>query len=232
MASGVPDPRRRPLELWLVACGWIGQAAFAWRTLLQWIVSERRRETVIPRTYWSWSIVGAVLTLVYALGRADPVFVLGALATGLIFVRNAWLEARRPDAAPARPALWPLPLGTALFVAMAWFDAQSEASTLHAGVPLAWSLVGFVGQCAWSGRFVVQWLASERRGFSVLPVSFFTLGLFGSLLLTAYALRRQDWVNVAAYVLNPIPYGRNWLLLVRSRSPARVVRAEASEPHP
>jgi lipid-A-disaccharide synthase-like uncharacterized protein len=163
--------------------------------------------------------VGAVLTLVYALGRQDPVFVLGALATGLIFVRNSWLDARRPGA-PAKPALWPLPLGASLFVAMAVLDARGDASAFRSDLPFAWSLIGFVGQSAWSGRFVVQWLASERRGLSVLPASFFTFGLLGSVLLTAYALRQEDWVNVAAYLFNPLPYGRNWWLLMRSRAQA------------
>lgn len=190
--------------------------------MLQWLVSERARESVIPRTYWGWSIVGAVLTLAYALGRADAVFVLGALATGTIFVRNAWLGTGARAGLPPRPALWPLPVGVALFIAVAWFDAHGDTSTFRSDLPLAWSLAGFVGQAAWSGRFVAQWMASERRGLSVLPRSFFTLGVIGSVLLTAYAIRQSDWVNVAAYVLNPVPYGRNWLLVTRSKARAAV----------
>jgi lipid-A-disaccharide synthase-like uncharacterized protein len=196
--------------------------AFSWRTLLQWVLSERARKTLIPRTYWRWSLVGAVLTLVYAVGREDPVFVLGALATGGIFARNAWLGARRAtDAPPPPPAVWPLAAGIALFAALAALDALGEASAVRTE---PWAVLGFVGQFAWSGRFAVQWLESERRGRSVLPASFFVLGVVGSVLLTVYAVERRDWVNVLAYVFNPVPYGRNWLLLARE---ARTLRAAA-----
>ena len=73
----------------------------------------------------------------------------------------------------------------------------------------------------WSGRFVVQWIASERRGRSVLPPAFFVMSLAGSVLLFLYAAfqRPPDWVNLAAYALNPIPYARNLVLLARGRRP-------------
>jgi lipid-A-disaccharide synthase-like uncharacterized protein len=160
------------------------------------------------------------MTLVYAIGIQDPIFVFGALATGGIFARNAWLDARHlAREVVEKPVVWPIVAGTAAFVALLLVDSLGKTSVFRGGVPLAWSVVGFVGQGAWSGRFLVQWLASERKGRSVLPPSFFSFGFFGSALLAAYALYREDWVNVAAQVLNPIPYGRNWL--IQSRAAAR-----------
>lgn len=186
----------------------LGQAAFTWRTLTQWWESERAGRTVVPRRFWTWSILGALLTLVYALGRRDAVFALGALATGSIFVRSAWLDARAEvRTGTTHPSPWPLVAGFLVFAGLAaWglFDVD---------LPVPWIVVGFVGQLAWSGRFVAQWHASEGVGRSVLPPSFFQLGLFGSVLLTAYAAAQSDWVNVAAHGLCPIPYARNlWIV--------------------
>jgi lipid-A-disaccharide synthase-like uncharacterized protein len=77
-----------------------------------------------------------------------------------------------------------------------------------------WLLVGFGGQALFMGRFVIQWLASERRGRSVIPVSFWYLSIVGALVLLAYALHRRDPVFVAGQVLGVAIYLRN-LHLVR-----------------
>jgi len=78
-----------------------------------------------------------------------------------------------------------------------------------------WLLVGFGGQALFMGRFVLQWLASERRGRSVIPVSFWYLSILGALVLLAYALHRRDPVFVAGQGLGVAIYLRN-LHLVRA----------------
>ena len=82
-------------------------------------------------------------------------------------------------------------------------------------LPAAWLALGFTAQAIWSGRFIVQWLVSERLGRSVLPAAFFWISTVGALLLLAYAIYRKDYVMIAAYALNPIPYVRNLVLLRR-----------------
>jgi lipid-A-disaccharide synthase-like uncharacterized protein len=82
-----------------------------------------------------------------------------------------------------------------------------------------WGLaLGFTAQTIWSSRFILQWYASEKEGRSVMPSSFFYVSTLGALLLFAYAVVRLDWVMMAAYVLNPIPYVRNLVLIRRSRA--------------
>jgi lipid-A-disaccharide synthase-like uncharacterized protein len=176
---------------------------------------------VLPTAYWSWALVGAALTLVYAIGRHDAVFVLGALVTGVLFARNAFLE-RRPGAGErgteptSEPALWPVLVGCLLFALLVAVDAALSPSLLREETSRVWTAVGWAGQALWTGRVVVQWVVSERHGRSVLPEGFFSLGFLGSVLLTGYALAQQDWVNVAAQAFNPFFYGRNWLLARRS----------------
>lgn len=78
-------------EFWWVIIGLMGQLSFSMRFVLQWIKSERARKSVIPISFWYFSIGGGVILLAYAIHRRDPVFILGQ-ATGLfIYARNLWL---------------------------------------------------------------------------------------------------------------------------------------------
>ncbi len=72
-----------------------------------------------------------------------------------------------------------------------------------------WYLVGFVGQFVFMMRFVVQWIASERKKKSVVPVAFWYLSLVGSLITIIYAIYRKDPVFTAAFCLNILIYIRN-----------------------
>ncbi|SEW27005.1 Uncharacterized N-terminal domain of lipid-A-disaccharide synthase [Aliiroseovarius sediminilitoris] len=80
--------------IWL-GIGFLGQALFTSRFLVQWIVSERRGESVVPLAFWWFSLAGGLTLLSYAIWRQDPVFILGQ-ATGLVvYVRNLILIKRR-----------------------------------------------------------------------------------------------------------------------------------------
>ena len=71
-----------------VAVGWLGQTMFFLRFLVQWLVSERRRQSVIPTAFWYLSIGGAVGLLCYSLWRRDPVFIVGQLMGMVVYIRN------------------------------------------------------------------------------------------------------------------------------------------------
>jgi lipid-A-disaccharide synthase-like uncharacterized protein len=66
-------------------------------------------------------------------------------------------------------------------------------------------------------RFVIQWIASEKRKESVIPVAFWYFSLGGSVVLLAYAFRQMDPVFIAAYLLNPIIYFRNLYFIHKKR---------------
>ena len=83
--------------------------------------------------------------------------------------------------------------------------------------PWFWVILGFVAQAMFVGRFTVQWIASERRGESVMPVAFWYLSLLGSWGLLSYALWRQDIVIILGQAFNSIIYVRNLTLIYRKR---------------
>ena len=84
--------------IWLVI-GFGGQAIFGARFLVQWLVSEKEKRSVIPVAFWYLSIGGGAILLLYAIHKRDPVFIAGQLMGVFIYSRNLVLLRRaRPDA--------------------------------------------------------------------------------------------------------------------------------------
>jgi lipid-A-disaccharide synthase-like uncharacterized protein len=82
---------------WLVV-GFIGQALFGMRFIIQWIISEKRGESVIPLPFWYFSIGGSLILLSYAIHKQDPVFILGQSLGSIIYIRNLILISRKKKA--------------------------------------------------------------------------------------------------------------------------------------
>jgi len=80
-----------------------------------------------------------------------------------------------------------------------------------------WLSVGFVGQGFFSMRFLVQWIASERRGESVIPIAFWFLSIGGGVTLFTYALYRLDPVFMLGEGTGILIYSRNLYLIWRKR---------------
>ena len=85
--------------IWLII-GFLGQACFFSRFLVQWLASERQKKSIIPTAFWYFSIFGGATLLCYALYRKDPVFILGQSTGLLIYFRNLYFIKResRPEA--------------------------------------------------------------------------------------------------------------------------------------
>jgi lipid-A-disaccharide synthase-like uncharacterized protein len=78
---------------WIII-GFIGQALFTGRFLVQWIYSEKNRRSMIPVAFWYFSIGGGSVLLAYAIHRQDPVFIAGQAGGMVIYFRNLWLIQR------------------------------------------------------------------------------------------------------------------------------------------
>ena len=78
------------VRLWM-AVGFLGQFFFFSRFFLQWIASERKKQSVIPHAFWHLSVLGGATLLLYAVHRRDPVFITGQAVGLLIYFRNLWL---------------------------------------------------------------------------------------------------------------------------------------------
>jgi lipid-A-disaccharide synthase-like uncharacterized protein len=78
-------------EFWWVALGFVAQAIFASRFIVQWIASEKEGRSYVPVAFWYLSISGGLLMLAYAIYRQDPVFILGQSTGIIVYTRNLML---------------------------------------------------------------------------------------------------------------------------------------------
>jgi lipid-A-disaccharide synthase-like uncharacterized protein len=86
----------RDIPIWL-GLGFLGQACFSSRFLVQWLASEKARQSVFPMAFWYFSLAGGLLLLGYALYRRDPVFILGQSTGTFIYLRNIYLRKKQPS---------------------------------------------------------------------------------------------------------------------------------------
>jgi lipid-A-disaccharide synthase-like uncharacterized protein len=80
-----------------------------------------------------------------------------------------------------------------------------------------WIVLGFVAQGLFTMRFIVQWVASERAGRSVIPLAFWLFSIAGGLLLLVYALYRRDAVFIAGQAFGVFVYLRNLYFVLHER---------------
>jgi lipid-A-disaccharide synthase-like uncharacterized protein len=108
------------------------------------------------------------------------------------------------------------------------------AATLGSGsmMVMFWLGMGLLGQVLFTGRMVVQWIASERKGTSIVPPMFWWMSLIGSLLLLAYFLWRRDPIGLLGQAFGSFIYLRNiiWILEGKKLDPIPVTQAEDPMP--
>lgn len=88
------EPTRDHIWVWI---GFLGQAMFTGRFLVQWLASEKKKESVIPLAFWYFSIAGSAILLSYAVYKHDPVFILGQSLGFVIYIRNLILIHGQPQ---------------------------------------------------------------------------------------------------------------------------------------
>ncbi len=81
-----------------IAIGLVGQACFFMRFFIQWLASERKKESTIPVQFWYFSLGGSFILLTYAIHREDPVFILGQSMGSIIYIRNLMLISNKKKA--------------------------------------------------------------------------------------------------------------------------------------
>ncbi len=80
-----------------------------------------------------------------------------------------------------------------------------------------WYGIGFLGQGMFFMRFLLQWIVSEKKGKSVIPVHFWYFSIAGSLLVLIYAIYRKDPVFILGQILGMFIYSRNLYFVLREK---------------
>lgn len=201
----------------VLAIGFAAQILFSARLLVQWISSERAGRVLSPLVFWQLSVLASFLLVLYGVLRHDAAIILGQAVTYGIYIRNLHYHGfwrKIPLAVRLLMILFPIfALGQLLSgeaYNLAKIVGNKEIST-------ALMLWGVTGQVVFTFRFVLQWLYSERRKQSILPIEFWLVSILGSVMVLSYAIIRRDPVLFVGQLFGFVVYFRNTLLWWRQR---------------
>ena len=199
--------------------GFLAQILFSARQLTQWIASEKAGRILSPLLFWQLSILASFLLMVYGILRNDLVIILGQIITYGVYIRNLHYHGfwgKIPVLVRILVFLFP-------GLAICWL-LTGETYNIHklfANEDISSSLLtwGIIGQCIFTFRFVYQWLYSEKRKQSVLPIGFWIISITGSIMVLSYAIFRKDPVLFVGQLFGVVVYSRNILLGLRQNQP-------------
>ena len=79
-------------------------------------------------------------------------------------------------------------------------------------------IIGFGGQSLFASRFIFQWIISEKKGESHIPIIFWYLSVFGGIGLLTYAVLRKDPVIIVGQTFGIFIYIRNLILIYKGKN--------------
>ncbi len=203
---------------WLMyAIGFAAQFLFSARLILQWVSSEKSGKIATPTAFWAYSLLASFLLFVYGYMRKDFAIMLGQTITYYIYIRNLDLKGSwKTLPAAFRYFLLFFPLLIVLyFFNNNRYDWYRLFKTENIST---WLLIlGSAGQVIFTLRFVIQWLYSEKRKESILPMRFWVISLIGSTLIIVYAVLRKDPVLIAGQAFGFFIYLRNIFIAYRQK---------------
>ena len=202
------------MNSWLVlGIGFTAQALFSSRMILQWIISEKHKKVLTPNLFWQLSLLASFLLFLYGYLRDDFSIMLGQVITYFIYIRNMQLENEwKKFPVWLRVFLYIFP---AIILIYGFNNNVIERANLFntEHIPLGLMALGVISQILFTLRFVYQWIYSERRKESHLPMGFWVLSLVGSSLIFIYAIFRLDPVLLLGQGSGLIMYSRNIYIL-------------------
>jgi len=201
---------------WIIfGIGFLAQLLFSSRILLQWIISEKHKKVLAPNLFWEISLFASVLLFIYGYLRDDFAIMLGQVITYYVYIRNIQLEHEwKKIPAWLRIFLYFFP---SIILIYGFNNNIIDRAHLFNKEHISGVLMGLgiISQVLFTLRFVYQWLYSEKRKESMLPMGFWLLSFAGSFLIFIYAILRKDPVLFIGHLSGMIAYSRNIYILKR-----------------
>jgi lipid-A-disaccharide synthase-like uncharacterized protein len=171
---------------WIYGFGFFGQGLFGARLVAQLYLSEKAGRVVSPTVFWIFSIAASFFFLIYGLLRGDLVIIIGQFISFYIYLRNLHLKKYWHT---LTKSLKTVLLFTPMLVIACWWKYSNGQTVLCSNLAFSHPImvIGAVGQLALNFRFVYQWWYSEKHGTSILPVGFWHISTWASVLVLVYA---------------------------------------------
>lgn len=204
--------------------GFLANFLFAARFLLQWIQSEKKGTSVVPRLFWQLSLGANVLMCVHGYIQLQyPICLIQAL-NAIISWRNLNLMGKKSYS--LKTPLFLMAFAGAAVSLLFWLQTDREwmrPPTLPWNglqgpkASLLWHILGFSGMLLFASRYWIQWGLAEKHKKSFLGKSFWWVSCIGASFSLVYSIRLIDPVNILGFSVGLIPYVRNLMLLKKAK---------------
>jgi len=212
------------IRTYLYPIGFVANLLFGGRFLLQWIQSEKKRESTVTHSFWRISFFANLLMCLHGFLQFQyPIYVIQLLNAAIAW-RNLNLMGNKIRS--LRFVLAGMVLSVLAFSLLFFLQGNSawmRSPTLpwsgaHASeASLPWHILGFFGMLLFASRYWLQWWLAEKHRKSFIGSSFWWISCVGAFFSLAYAIRLADPVNILGFSLGLIPYIRNLMLLKKNK---------------
>lgn len=208
--------------------GGVAAIIFYGRFYLQWYSSERLGRSVVPVGFWYMSCIGSLMLFSYGVYTHSAVGTLSHCFNIFIYVRNlvhVWRKngtLSRQRSVLVHGLALAVMLVAVVLLAVTWGQVLSNTksgSESEAARTWLWIGIGVAGQGLFACRFLIQWITSERKKESVIPVAFWYLSIVASLLMLASFIQLGEFIFGLGILLTLPIYTRNlWMIHRRKQA--------------
>lgn len=212
------------MEEKLYFLGYVAAIVFSVRFLIQWLLSESKGRSVVPRLFWWLSILGNVMLMTHGIIQLQYHVALIQGVNGVISWRNLNLMGKDPISFKTVLIFF----GSIAFAITAififrdslWFRVPTHMfqNDPTKSVPFLLHVIGIIGLILFNSRFILQWWQSENAYSSILSPTFWWLSITGGILSIIYFASMWDVANLIGPLLGMVPYIRNLMLIRKAEA--------------
>ena len=193
----------------IYSIGFLAQILFSSRLIIQWFYSEKKNKIITPSVFWILSLLGSFLLFIYGYLRDDFAIMLGQSLTYFIYIRNLQLQGEWDKLNFLIRFLF---ITFPAYIVFYYYNnnvIDIDILITETTIPISLFILGIISQLIFTFRFVYQWIYSENKKKSSLPLGFWLLSISGSILILIYAFFRYDPVLFIGHMIGSLLYARN-----------------------
>jgi lipid-A-disaccharide synthase-like uncharacterized protein len=193
----------------IYSIGFLAQILFSSRLIIQWFYSEKKNKIITPSVFWILSLLGSFLLFIYGYLRDDFAIMLGQSLTYFIYIRNLQLQGEWDKLNFLMRFLF---ITFPAYIVFYYYNnnvIDIDILIKETTIPISLFILGIISQLIFTFRFVYQWIYSENKKKSSLPLGFWLLSISGSILILIYAFFRDDPVLFICHMIGSLLYARN-----------------------